>query len=195
MRIGIDLDGVLADVVPAFLSWHNRIYGTNLTFDQVTDFDLSKVWGGTHEENIQKIMDCYESPEFRAVQPVKGAIEAIQRLSNEHELVIITARPTQVVDLSRMWVHAFFPQAFEKIYFNDCLKSTGVYGRKQEQMKEAKIDLLIDDALKNVSISSEINIPSLLLNYPWNQSAELPEKVTRVNNWEEIVTVINSQTI
>jgi uncharacterized HAD superfamily protein len=195
MRIGVDVDGVLADSVTAFLGWHNRVYGTNYTFEQVTDFDLSKLWGGTNEESVQKIITCYTSPEFEAVQPVLGAVEAIKKLAKDHELIIITARPASMIETTKNWICMFFPEMFDDIYFNDCLKSTGVYGKKQEQMKEAKIELLIDDALKNVSISSEIGIPSLLLDYPWNQSDDLPKGVTRVKNWKEIVEIINSQEI
>ena len=55
MKIGIDLDQVLADLLPALIEFHNFTYGTVLTEKQFNSDKFWEVWGGTREEAIKKV--------------------------------------------------------------------------------------------------------------------------------------------
>ncbi len=84
---------------------------------------------------------------------------------------------------------------FDEIYHNHDWNSHGVYGGKLQICEKVKIDFLIDDAFKTAIEFASADIPVLLFNQPWNQVDKLPENVTRVKDWNEVVQFINTQTI
>lgn len=92
MKIGVDFDDVLTDSTASFAQFHNRRYGTKLTRDDHTSWDLQRVWGIPREEMHARVAAWYASEEHARMQPVLGAKEVLSRLNNEHELHIVTGR-------------------------------------------------------------------------------------------------------
>lgn len=50
MRIGIDLDDVLAEFLEALIAYHNERYGTTLRTEDFMVYRFWEVWGGTRDE-------------------------------------------------------------------------------------------------------------------------------------------------
>jgi uncharacterized HAD superfamily protein len=65
---------------------------------------------------------------------------------------------------------------------------------KSEVCIELGVSYLIDDNLTAVTQTSAFGIKALLFgDYPWNQAKELPEGVTRVKNWQEVLEYFDGQ--
>ena len=97
MKIGIDLDEVLAEFLSAVIEYHNFTYKTALTKNQFRSHLYWKTFGGTVDGAVQKVRDFYKTDYFKNVKPVAGAIKALPILKQDNDLFIITARPNEIL--------------------------------------------------------------------------------------------------
>jgi 5'(3')-deoxyribonucleotidase len=56
MRIGLDMDEVLAQFLASFIVFHNERYNTEYKLEDIDEFELWKVWGGSREEISERII-------------------------------------------------------------------------------------------------------------------------------------------
>lgn len=186
MLIGVDLDGVLVDFMSSFLNYYNHVYGTNLTRDQIYTYDLWKIFGETREKAIQKISDFYKTHHFNSLEPIQDSIEAIDTLKQNHDLVVITSRHNDIIEGTKRWLEKYFPNKFSEVYLTNQYSLDEDYRRKSDICLDLGINVLIEDSL---DYAKEC-IPKtrvLLFDQPWNQSQKLPESITRVKSWKEIL--------
>ena len=190
MKIGFDLDEVLADQLPAVIEFHNSVYGTSLTREQFRSLRYWETWGGTKEEAIQKVYDYYRTPYFRNIKPVAGSQEAVNTLKQSHDLCIITARPNDFAQETIEWVDCHFPCTFSEIHFANHYALSGLPKTKAEICDSSGVDILVEDSLEYALECRNQNRRIFLLDNPWNQSLDLPQGVYRVHGWGEIIEAI-----
>lgn len=189
MKIGIDLDDVLLDFNSAFLVFHNAKYGTNAKREDMKSFFIEEVWEMTHEEAHRRIDEFYKTPEHENAVPIAGAVEAIDILKKDHELYLVTAKPSWLKGNVDAWVAAYFPSAFKETVFTRMTLLDKSARKKSEICKELGIEAFVDDSMHNAKDIGESGIPVFLIDAPWNQGA-LPRNVKRVKGWGEIVDEI-----
>ena len=190
MKIGIDLDEVLADFLTALLKYHNATYGTNLKREQFLSYGFWKTWGGTRDEAIQKVYDFHKTPYFKNIQPVACAKKAISSLKQNNDLLIVTSRQNSVENETREWVDKHFPNAFADICFANHYSQGGAEKTKSQICNETKIELLIEDSVGYALECFSSKRKVFLLDCPWNQSSELPQGIRRFSSWDKIVKAI-----
>lgn len=107
MRIGIDLDGVVANFTQGWMDFYNREFNAGLVAED------SKDWGDlvnlTHFNDIEEFWkwssDLNGHSVFWHLEPFPGAVEAIQDMAADgHEIVIITTKPGFAVDDTYEWI-------------------------------------------------------------------------------------------
>jgi 5'(3')-deoxyribonucleotidase len=106
VRIGIDLDGVVANFTLGWVTRYNAEHGTTLTEADVT------AWGGmlvlTHFADMEQFWHWVANGEgpslFRSLPAYPGAVEAMQRLARNHEIVILTTKPAFAVTDTEEWL-------------------------------------------------------------------------------------------
>lgn len=191
-KIGVDLDDVLLAIVAGLFPWHNRLYGTNNHEDDVRPFELSSSWGCTKEEAVSRVLDFYQTTEHAECQPVPGAVEAMNVLSQSHELTIVTSKPADLETMTHAWVEKHFPEVFQGIYFtNSFVTPEHRQIKKSELCHKLGIEIFIDDSIGNVLDVATACEHVFLFDRPWNQEAVvLPPNVTRAYSWQEIVGTI-----
>lgn len=188
MKIGVDLDAIVADMMTPLISFHNKNYGTNTKLSDHITFSIEKIWNCTEEEAIERCYKFFQSDFMNQIEPVFGAIEGINFLSRKHELHVITSRPDFIKDHTNEWIDKYFPKKFKSINnSNQFSKKGGSMRKKSEICKELKVDLMIEDHLAYAYDCAALNIKILLMNTPWNQTKKLPKNITRVYSWKEIV--------
>jgi len=188
--IAFDLDGVLAELHNPITAWHNRAYGTSHTVEDIRDYDLTKLWGGTIEDIKRKIGEFYQSPEFKGVIPVVGAQLGAHNLSRGNELAVITARPPSLTDETARWIEKHFPHIFSEIFFTDCIyKEDHMTSGKPGICKDLEAKLIVEDSAHEAVDCAEAGVPALLLTRPWNEDIQIPEDlpVNRVPTWTGII--------
>ncbi|MBT3642896.1 hypothetical protein HN604_00530 [archaeon] len=191
MRIGIDVDEVLAGLLPAIISYHNETHDTSLTREDFKTFNFWESWGGTQEESEQKVCDFFKSPHFKNIRPIEGSQDAVNILKEDHELFVITSRQDEIVQATIEWLNVHFPKTFSKIYFAGHYFSSNENSKTKKQICDfLKIELLIEDNINYALECKTSKRKILLLNQPWNQEQGLPKEIKRVHSWEEIIDSI-----
>lgn len=191
MKIGIDIDEVLAGLIAGIFGYHNKTRGSNFDPTNPESPFIQHYMNYSPEETADFLTEFYANTAHEDVPPVVGAIEAIQNLKN-NELILITIRPEHFRTQTEEWLLHHFSNAFSEIHMlGDSLGVGGFKKTKGELAKELGIQIFIEDSLSNAKNISEKNIPVILLDKPWNQG-ELPENVFRVATWNLAVEKIKS---
>jgi len=106
MRLGIDLDGVVADFNRGWTSLYNREFGATLSPSLVTGWD--QIPDLTHFEHMGDFWhwasDIGGSSLFRQLDPYPGAVDALRSLSRRHAIVIVTTKPRFAVHDTFAWI-------------------------------------------------------------------------------------------
>ena len=115
------------------------------------------------------------------------------------ELLEVGKKIAQFFDYSGYKIHINTSRPFEAkhITFN-WLKEHEipfcklVIGRKLQHIEETMPDFVIDDFLLVVEhTANDLNIPSFLVDHPWNRKEELPGNIHRISNYEEFLAIVN----
>jgi len=190
MRIGIDIDEIIAATLEAMLRYHNGVYGTDLKHEDVFSYKLWEVWGGSEEEAIQKWHDFYDTDHFAGICPVAGAGSALAALRESgHELFAITARPHLIAKQTEYWLDANFPEAFAGVRFANTYGKGGAKLKKSALCSELGVGVLVEDDPRHAIDCANNGIDVILFDYPWNRVA-FPDNVHRVYSWDDAVRLI-----
>jgi 5'(3')-deoxyribonucleotidase len=105
LRLGIDLDGVVADFNTGWMERYNRQFGTALHHSQVLR------WDGLHRLTHFATMDDFwawaqlgDGSVFRDLPPIPGAIETIAELAADHRIVIISSKFDWAIPDTLAWM-------------------------------------------------------------------------------------------
>lgn len=107
MRLGIDLDGVVANFTKGWMTFYNRQFGTNLTVADSTHWD--DVVDLTHFADLAEFWDWASDLDDRSVfwhlEAFPGAVEALRSLVNAgHQVIILTTKPEFAVGDTMEWI-------------------------------------------------------------------------------------------
>lgn len=176
MRIGVDIDGVVADSYPFWLQELNRHYGKNITV--LDDYDMHLIydvpWDDMNNFFVENVEHLLGMPE-----PVTGAKEGIETLIREgHEIIYVTARRAEEETISLTWLKKYgIPH--ETVLFSG-------FKSKVDLVLQWNMDVFIEDYLANAQGISKAGVPVFLLTTTYNKG-DLPPKVTRCQDWTEII--------
>lgn len=182
MNIAIDVDGVLAEQVPAVLEPIRDEFDVEMRKEEVRSWDEPIP---DTETNIKILIeDRLEDPKFvEDMSTVPGAVEALSSLKwKGHKLIIATARGDHVVESTENWLrnHGF---EFDEV-------------RSVENRSKATLqaDLLVDDYPKNVTEFSDSTGTAILFLQPWNEDfarqVEADDPVYVANGWDEVLRIV-----
>lgn len=107
MRLGIDLDGVVANFTKGWMDFYNREFGTELVvadskrWNDLVDLthfaDMDEFWRWSSKLGGRSI--------FWHLEPFPGAIEALTALADDgHSIVVITTKPKFAEHDTREWI-------------------------------------------------------------------------------------------
>jgi 5'(3')-deoxyribonucleotidase len=107
LRLGIDLDGVVADFNAGWISQYNEEFGADVPLDAV------RVWGGLHELTHFPDAEGFwhwagghgNGSVFRHLETYERAVPTLQHLGEAgHEIVILTTKPEWAVHDTFAWI-------------------------------------------------------------------------------------------
>jgi len=188
MKIGVDIDEILAEFVKGYLELYNKKYGKNIKFEDVFTYSLCEPLKISKQESIKLADEYYGSDDFDNIKLVQGAKEGIKKLNEQHKLIFVTARPNHTKEKTELFLKKILPDVDLDISHSNNLWSKGLL--KSEVCINKKCDLLIEDTSSNALDCADKGIKIILLDKPWNQGVE-HENIIRVYNWGEILGEIN----
>lgn len=191
MKIAFDLDDVLSSFNLIFVDYHNRHYGTNLTYDDIHDFYPPNVYKVSEKESLRRIFEFYRTEECANLPVEPGAKELIDYLIKMgHELYVITARDPEISEHTLAWLKKNFDGKFKDVImtkqFSQELGVNNNY-KKSEACKKYGIDILVEDAIHNAEDVASQGIKAIFVTKPWNKSYNFTNpNIIRVANLNEI---------
>lgn len=193
MTIAIDIDDVLADFFPSFISYYNSLHKTNYAKNQFHTNNWWEIVGGTPAEVIGiAYRDFAYQGKMRHLEVFSGAVAAINKIKKNHKLIIVTGRAKEISRDTDYWLTKHFSGCFNDIHFirSEILKPE--IESKYEICKKVGANIMIEDDDNNVRHFTEEGIKVILFDQPWNQSIKSSKSIARVNSWENIVEEINN---
>ena len=191
MRIGIDIDEIIAATLDAMLDFHNGMYGTDLKQADIFSYKLWEVWGGSEEEAVQKWNEFFETDHFAGVCPIVGAFAAMTVLKERgHELFAITARPHHISKKTEDWLDEHFPAVFSGVRFANTHGASGIKYKKSELCAELGIGTLVEDDPRHAMDCASKGISVILFSYPWNKDLSA-DNVFRALSWDDVIRLVS----
>jgi 5'(3')-deoxyribonucleotidase len=185
MRLGIDLDGVVADFNKGWIDRYNAEFGSELKPESVT------MWDGmeqlTHFPDIPAFWkwaeDFGNGSLFRHLETYPAAVPALERLAAQHEIVIITTKPDWGVSDTLAWIA------------DHELPTREVHVVEWSTPKWSVLcDVYLDDAPRNIE-GITLNRPDKVMCRfvrPWNEPAAGARDVHDWAEFEALVAGIGS---
>lgn len=194
--IAVDFDDVVGDFNRAFLQYHNQVYGTAVRYEDITDFSACNIFGAKEQDFFERLR-AFCNEQHESVQPVAGAVAALQRLHKRYALHVVTSRcESSMRHATEHWLNRWVPDVFSDVHYTNgpvSVKHEAQHKLKSSVCHAIGAAVLIDDALHHAEDAAKANIPVLLPDRPWNQGA-LPTGVSRLHSWESVVNWIEAKT-
>lgn len=196
MKIALDIDGVLANIMPELNDFYNRKFGTSFRVEEYKYHDLEKTWGGTKEEAIEVVEEFYQSPSFLNIGPVPLSQKSIHSLSIRHFLFSVTARPKSIEPKTLTFLKNNFQEKIQKVFHTGQYINSAGSINKFDICASEKAELLVEDCLETAIDCANRGLKTFLLDKYHNQlngnysEEELPATLVRVKNWSEIVEIL-----
>jgi uncharacterized HAD superfamily protein len=138
------------------------------------DRETSELFLKTHLHNI-----------YREIRPKEQAAEVINRLKENHELVLITSRNVHIPlceELTLNWLQENSIE-YDRIILNS--SSNMHYFDKLEVCRQQGVQLMVEDHYDVAELLSP-TIPVILFDYPYNRHVSAPN-IMRVSSWAEVL--------
>lgn len=185
--MAVDVDEVLYPFVASFLVHHNDTYETDHKFDEFLSYEFEHALGIDVDETIRRVYGYLET-DHSHIDSLEGAKEAIMELSSRHDLYVVTARHPKFEESTKRWINERFGNVFQSVISIGYAPIMEKPVTKAEICNQLGAVALIDDSVGHVTHCAESGIEGVLFgNYPWNQTDELPERVTRCNDWPAVL--------
>jgi 5'-nucleotidase len=171
-RIAIDMDEVLADIMPKFLDLYEQYFGKRL---QPEDYAGSKIYKLPGAYKVRNAL--FEKGFFRDLPAIEGSVEGVRTLMEHYEVFIVTAAMEfrSSFEDKYDWLQEHFPFIHWKniIFCGD--KSI------------IRTDYMIDDHAFNLETFQG---KGLLFTAAHNLEET---RFQRVNNWEEVLNFFEQE--
>lgn len=175
-KIGIDIDGVIADSDVALRQAILDSYGVHIPPCGERSY-TPKVEGVPYEDVLRTINNRIADDE---ILPFDGTIEAMNILHEaiREPITLITARPEYIRDHTLDWLKTHFPDVrFDVIFSEDKLGPS----------RERNINVFIEDRFKTANDLANYMQGVYLVNRPWNENREVHWKVIRVDSFQDAI--------
>ena len=178
MRICVDIDDILCNLVQAGLELYNSKSNKNIQPSDLTSYYLHKCLPSDEADAILEIFNGKEI--FQHLKPVPDSQWGLETLINQgHQVFLATATPYHAFASKVDWVCKYFPYVSYKNII--CIKDKSILN----------CDVMIDDNLDNLTKNI---CERIVLDAPWNRdkNKDFVYDIYRAHNWKDIVKAINN---
>ncbi|OGL34270.1 hypothetical protein A3F64_00560 [Candidatus Saccharibacteria bacterium RIFCSPHIGHO2_12_FULL_42_8] len=187
--IATDIDEVLFPLVAEFVKWHNREYGTTLTSDDFTSYEFEQVLQESIPEVVHRIRLFLDQEHGHLhVEPIFEAQEALETLSEDYDIIAVTARHPEFKLSTYAYLQHHFGEIIEELNLLGHKETIDIIQSKAEVCQKLGVSALIDDSLEHVLGCVGSGVQGVLFGqYPWNQQEDLPESVIVCPTWKDVL--------
>ena len=181
MKIAIDIDGVLLDIIVRYCEIYNKRYGTKYQKKDITNWEFFKDWNITEEKTFNIFYEIYaDSMNVPFID--ENAPKIMKKLHELYDVDIVSARLPEY--RSSIVNKLNFHNVREGIQYTELIL---LHHKPYDIKIKQKYDLYIDDNPNLVEPMKQLKNRILLLyDQPWNQDSVCDKNVYRVYDWNEV---------
>lgn len=172
VKVAIDLDGVIWDLVRPWLNQYNLLYNDTVEYEHVVEYDISKSCVNATYQNLLDILT--DDTFWIDVHPFEYASTYLQKLNEEFDLYIATATHHEMADAK---INRFL-ELFPFIRFTQIIC---IYKKSL-----LNVDWLIDDCEANLQNGT---FNKILLDAPYNRHTQ---KFIRAYNLKDVYDILTN---
>jgi uncharacterized protein len=178
LKLGIDVDNVLAETTGIFLAELNKFYGTSISPNDLHFYDIEPILGLSHEETKPFFHKLFKERKLMDCPVIAGAKEAVIELKKKYDIYIVTSRPKEHEEQTIEWL--------KKMAVPYDHVEHSIERLKHKFTTEHQIKIFIEDDLEQAIYMAESGVKTFLIDYPWNQTLDIKKRLIRVNGWQDI---------
>ena len=178
MKIALDVDGVLADVIVSWLNYSNSIR-PSISKNQVTDWEFWKKFKIDPFDFYSELSSCWKNWKSIPVTE-KNLSLTTKNLSNFAQVDIVTAREVSTNSFVKNWL------TYHNISYNNYVSV--IDGPMKADLD---YDIFIDDSPLNAIKFLENNKKVILYSQPWNKHIS-NNQLFRISKLSESIEIIKN---
>ncbi|HEY3263112.1 MAG TPA: hypothetical protein VGJ95_23050 [Pseudonocardiaceae bacterium] len=181
VRVGVDLDGVVADFTGGWIELYNAAFGAGLHADQVTTWhapvELTSFRTMTEFWRWARTAGNDGRSLFASLAPYPGAVDGLRRLIHEAHVAIITTKPNWAIPDTLGWL-ATLDLPLREVHITSDKPSVGC-------------DVYVEDSPKQLAALHRHRPDSVVCRWarPWNRPMR---GVVDVADFDDVLVVVRS---
>ncbi len=181
MKIAIDIDGVLLDIMITYLKIFNNKYNTKYEKKDVTNWEFFKEWEVSEEEAFDIFYRIYQDSMLVPFID-NDAPEVMRKLRNYYDVFIVSARTPEYENSIIKKLN--FHNIKKGVHYEDLIL---LHHKPNDIKLSLDFDIYVDDNPNLVEpIKRIVRKKLLLFDQPWNQDVAVYENVKRIFNWKDV---------
>lgn len=179
IKILIDMDDTLEDLLESWVAELNKMYGTNVNHEDIDDWDIGLFFPTlTRFQIFEPLFTC---DFWDSVKPKEDAVKYVKKLKDDGFQVYVCTNTNYKTLKDKMDKVLF--KYFDFLSWNDVIVTTN------KQMVDA--DFLIDDGVHNMLGGK---YKGILMDAPHNRKFNEREyNIFRAKNWQEVYAYIKEE--
>ncbi len=171
MKIALDVDGVLANVIESWLNYSNTIR-PKISKNDITDWNFWKKFQINRHDFYMELSLCWKN--WDSIPPTEENLSLVtKKLSELGQVDIVTARERSTDSFVKSWLN------HHDISYDNYVSV--IDGPMKAQLN---YDIFIDDSPLNVQKFLKHNKKVILYSQPWNQHLS-DKQIHRISNLSE----------
>jgi len=171
MKIGIDIDNVIANTFVDLFEYFNRYMGKKLE-----PVEVARVM---KEEKLKMLgywFVTWKDKLLSKVNPIEGAAEVLKALHADHTITLITSRMSVFNKETHEWLKKHGMSYHALHHAKELNKHKKAVGH----------EIFIEDNLEECEVLANHCKKVFLFDHPWNRKPIKGKNIIRVKNWREI---------
>ncbi len=198
MRIGIDLDDVIAECAVPYVRQFAERYGLELPDEGIGWHTLHEIDSVPQDEKDRFRIALYDSPFFSELEPYADCPAVLERMvAAGHELYFVTARAERRRVITETWLREKGLMDYAKAVhlrpqgdFNPDVgrgryDTHGSARYKTRLAQELALEVFCEDDVVIARALADVGVHVWLFDQPWNRELEHP-RVERVGGWSDL---------
>jgi len=173
LKIALDVDGVLADVIESWLIYNNKIRPI-ISKDDITNWDFWKKFKINRYDFYEELTSCWKN--WNSIHPTEDNLSIVtQNLSNFGQVDIVTARELSTDSFVKNWLK-----------LHDITYQNYVSVIDGPMKADLDYDVFIDDSPLNTIKFLKRKKNVFLYSQPWNRHIS-DQNIQRISTLSEAV--------
>ena len=197
MNIYVDFDDCLCETARDFSKLVKELFGKDIPYERIEQFDLQKSFALTDEEYEQMMIAGHTPKVLLAYEETPGASQTINHwLDMGHTVSVITGRPYSAYEESRIWLDEHGLKRAGLYCLNKCGRDAFIknssFSLEPEDYYKMHFDYAIEDSPAAFPYFEHLpELKVLVFDRPWNRKHTLPgEGYYRCADWETIKKMV-----